>query len=90
MEMVRIFSVKVYHIIIFLFLSKFMSLLPIKKGKIVVLNLNIAEYKNLSKTIAAYLKLDFQTEVLNRLANTSNINNYSLVFRYFNFIKVIS
>lgn len=38
-------------------------------GKIVVLNLNIAEYKNLSKIIAAYLKLDFQTEVMYRLAN---------------------
>ena len=47
----------------------------LKKGKIVVLNLNIAEYRNLSKTIAAYLKLDFQTEVLNRLANTSNLEN---------------
>ena len=29
-------------------------------GKIVILNMNIAEYKNLSKIIAAYLKLDFQ------------------------------
>lgn len=37
-------------------------------GKIVVLNLNIAKYKNLSKIISAYLKLDFQTEVMNRLA----------------------
>ena len=45
----------------------------LKKGKIVVLNLNISEYKNLSKMIAAYLKLDFQTEVLNRLANNSNL-----------------
>lgn len=45
----------------------------LEKGKIVVLNLNIAEYKNLAKMIAAYLKLDFQTEVLNRLANTSNL-----------------
>lgn len=41
------------------------------KGKIVVLNMNISEYKNLSKIIAAYLKLDFQTEVLARLANNS-------------------
>lgn len=41
----------------------------ISSGKIVVLNLNISEYKNLSKIIAAYLKLDFQTEVMNRLAN---------------------
>lgn len=39
------------------------------KGKIVVLNMNIAEYKNLSKIIAAYLKLDFQGCVLNRLNN---------------------
>ena len=36
----------------------------IKNGKIVVLNMNIAEYKNLSKIIAAYLKLDFQTEIM--------------------------
>ena len=41
----------------------------ISSGKIVVLNINISEYKNLSKIIAAYLKLDFQTEVMNRLAN---------------------
>lgn len=47
----------------------------LKRGKIVVLNLNIAEYKNLSKTIAAYLKLDFQTEVLNKLANNSDLTN---------------
>ena len=40
----------------------------LNQGKIVVLNLNISEYKNLSKIIAAYLKLDFQTEVLSRLA----------------------
>ena len=40
----------------------------IEKGKIVVLNMNIAVYKNLSKLIAAYLKLDFQSEVLAQLA----------------------
>ena len=39
------------------------------EGKIVVLNMNISEYKNLSKIIAAYLKLDFQGTVLNRLSN---------------------
>ena len=39
------------------------------EGKIIVLNMNIAEYKNLSKIIAAYLKLDFQGTVLNRLSN---------------------
>jgi len=43
----------------------------IKNGKIVVLNMNISEYKNLSKIIAAYLKLDFQTEVLSNLATNS-------------------
>ena len=47
----------------------------LKNGKIVVLNLNISEYKNLAKMIAAYLKLDFQTEVLNRLANNSNLDD---------------
>ena len=40
----------------------------LKKGKIVVLNMNIAEYRNLSKIIAAYLKLDFQTEVMINLS----------------------
>jgi len=30
--------------------------------------MNISEYKNLSKIIAAYLKLDFQTEVLSQLS----------------------
>ena len=40
----------------------------IKNGKIVVLNLNIGKYKNLSKIIAAYLKLDFQTDVISQLA----------------------
>lgn len=40
-------------------------------GKIVVLNMNINEYRNLSKIIAAYLKLDFQTEVLSRLSKDS-------------------
>ena len=40
----------------------------ISEGKIVVLNMNISEYRNLSKIIAAYLKLDFQTEVMSQLA----------------------
>ena len=42
----------------------------LQKGKIVVLNMNIAEYKNLSKIIAAYLKLDFQSEVMSNLSNS--------------------
>ena len=33
--------------------------------------MNIAKYKNLSKIIASYLKLDFQTEVLSRLETNS-------------------
>jgi len=46
----------------------------ISKGKILVLNMNLAEFKNLSKIIAAYLKLDFQTEVMSRLSK--NNENY--------------
>ena len=45
----------------------------IQKGKIVILNMNIAEYRNLSKIIATYLKLDFQSEVLSRLSNEDNV-----------------
>lgn len=40
----------------------------VRNGKIVVLNMNIAQYKNLSKIIAAYLKLDFQSEVMQELS----------------------
>jgi type IV secretory pathway TraG/TraD family ATPase VirD4 len=40
----------------------------VNDGKIVVLNMNITEYRNLSKIIAAYLKLDFQTEVMMALS----------------------
>ncbi len=51
----------------------------IKNGKIVVLNMNIATYKNLSKIIAAYLKLDYQTDILKQLSN-GNKNIKSSVF----------
>ena len=44
----------------------------ISSGKILVLNMNISEFKNLSKIIAAYLKLDFQTEVMSRLSKRNN------------------
>ena len=44
----------------------------LQKGKIVVLNMNSNEYTNLSKMIAAYLKLDFQTDVMTRLTKESN------------------
>ena len=46
----------------------------IRENKIVVLNMNIARYKNLSKIIAAYLKLDFQSEVLIQLSNKKTIS----------------
>ena len=49
------------------------------KGKIVVLNMNIAEYKNLSKIIATYLKLDFQSTVMNRLSNNKKIRKSSFI-----------
>lgn len=40
----------------------------ISKGKIVVLNMNISEYSILSRIIATYLKLDFQSEVISNLS----------------------
>lgn len=49
-------------------------------GKIVVLNMNISEYRNLSKIIATYLKLDFQTEVMSRLSRNSSNNFRSVAF----------
>ena len=44
----------------------------IKSGKIVVLNMNVSEYSLLSKIIATYLKLDFQTEILSSLSNSTD------------------
>lgn len=43
----------------------------LNNGKIVVLNMNISEYQDLSKIIATYLKLDFQTEALIRLSKNN-------------------
>lgn len=43
----------------------------LSNGKIVILNMNIAEYKNLSKIIATYLKLDFQSEVMYNLSHNN-------------------
>ena len=48
----------------------------LSSGKIVVLNMNISEFRNLSKIIATYLKLDFQTEVMSRLSQNSD-NDFS-------------
>lgn len=52
----------------------------INSGKIVVLNMNISEYKILSKIIATYLKLDFQTEVMVRLANNFKRSSRTVAF----------
>lgn len=53
----------------------------IENGKIVILNMNIANYRNLAKLIATYLKLDFQTEVISRLNNEDfNSNNSYNIF----------
>lgn len=52
----------------------------INSGKIIVLNMNISEYKNLSKIISAYLKLDFQTEVLSLLSKKNNYSHRSICF----------
>jgi len=52
----------------------------LKNGKIVVLNMNVSEYTNLSKIIAAYLKLDFQSEVMSRLAKYPDCNFRSVCF----------
>lgn len=43
-------------------------------SQVVVLNMNVAQYRNLSKIIAAYLKLDFQSEILMRLSSPTNIS----------------
>ena len=40
----------------------------LSSGKIVVLNMNIFEYNMLSRIIATYLKLDFQTEIMSNLS----------------------
>lgn len=51
----------------------------INEGKIVVLNMNISEYENLSKIIAAYLKLDFQSEVLMQLSSKKQIKTTAFI-----------
>lgn len=52
----------------------------IEEGKLVVLSMNIAEYHNLSKIMAAYLKLDFQSEVLQRVKNNNLNTSRSVCF----------
>lgn len=45
----------------------------LKNHKIVVLDMNLSEYSSLAKIIAAYLKLDFQSEILNQLSKNDVI-----------------
>ncbi|HYE69151.1 MAG TPA: type IV secretion system DNA-binding domain-containing protein [Anaerovoracaceae bacterium] len=53
----------------------------INEGKIVVLAMNVAKYPKVSKTIAAYLKLDFQSEVQQRTeADNTRLNRVRPVF----------
>jgi len=52
----------------------------INDGKIVILSMNAAEYPEVSKTIAAYLKLDFQSEVQQRIAKTRDIDKTRPIF----------
>lgn len=45
----------------------------LKNHKIVVLDMNLSEYSSLAKIIAAYLKLDFQAEILTQLSKNDTI-----------------
>lgn len=54
----------------------------IQKGKIVVLDINVSEYSLLSKMVATYLKLDFQTEVMSFLANGNSKNSVFICDEY--------
>ena len=58
----------------------------LNKGKIVVLNMNIAEYRNLSKIIAAYLKLDFQTEVMMNLSKNNKKRSVFICDEYAEYV----
>lgn len=46
----------------------------LQEGKIVVLCMNLAEHQNLARFMAAYLKLDFQSEVLLTLSHPESIH----------------
>lgn len=58
----------------------------INKGKIVVLNMNIAKYHNLSKIIATYLKLDYQSEVLSKLSNNTQKTSVFICDEYHEYV----
>jgi hypothetical protein len=52
----------------------------IKEGKIVVLAMNVAQYPQASRTVAAYLKQDFQSEVQQRTSPESTLGRERPVF----------
>lgn len=52
----------------------------VDNGRIVVLDMNIAEFRNLSKIIAAYLKLDFQTAAMQRITRPGANKTRPLVY----------
>ncbi|WP_022749544.1 CDP-glycerol glycerophosphotransferase family protein [Lachnobacterium bovis] len=62
MKIVKKFSIKIYHILIFLVFSKIMSCLPIKKGKIVFLNFQGSGFGDspaeIAKKLQSYKGLD--------------------------------
>lgn len=50
----------------------------VRSGKIVVLSMNISEFSALSKIIATYMKLDFQSEVMSNL-NSNNSRSVAFI-----------
>ena len=52
----------------------------VNKGKIVVLAMNVAEYPQVSRTISAYMKLDFQSVVQQRTSPGKTLNRERPVF----------
>ena len=52
----------------------------INEGKLVVLAMNIQQYPKVSKTIAAYLKLDFHSEIIQRTVSSSGLNRTRPMF----------
>ena len=59
----------------------------IKSGKIVVLSMNISEYSVLSKIIATYMKLDFQSEVMSNFNSKTSRSVAFICDEYQEYIK---
>lgn len=52
----------------------------LSQGKIVILHMNLAQYQNLARIIATYLKLDFQSDVLSLLNQSFLSSSRSFAF----------